>query len=116
MQLEDSAMRLEGFKKSAIEWQERFTAERNVRRKLHEQMQVLRGNIRVMCRSVMRTQHGFLACYPVAFHHYDLWLQFDVGMILKVAASDSRDQPSCQQLLFSTILLISHHLSAPFVL
>ncbi|MEW5311301.1 MAG: hypothetical protein WDW38_003029 [Sanguina aurantia] len=49
-QLEDSAMRLEGFKKAAFEWQERFTAERNVRRKLHEQMQVLRGNIRVMCR------------------------------------------------------------------
>ncbi|MEW5300189.1 MAG: hypothetical protein WDW36_003136 [Sanguina aurantia] len=50
VQLEDSAMRLEGFKKAACEWQERFAAERNVRRKLHEQMQVLRGNIRVMCR------------------------------------------------------------------
>jgi hypothetical protein len=32
------------------DWQEKFMKERAVRRRLHEQLQVLRGNIRVMVR------------------------------------------------------------------
>ncbi|KAF6259988.1 P-loop containing nucleoside triphosphate hydrolase protein [Scenedesmus sp. NREL 46B-D3] len=35
---------------AASVWEEKFMRERAVRRKLHEQLQVLRGNIRVMCR------------------------------------------------------------------
>jgi hypothetical protein len=36
---------------SAADCQERFMRERAVRRRLHEQLQVLRGNIRVLCRT-----------------------------------------------------------------
>eukprot|EP00798_Chlamydomonas_sp_ICE-L_P015711 gene15711-21823_t len=49
-QLETSAQQLEGVRKQCSDYQEKFMKERNVRRKLHEQLQVLKGNIRVMCR------------------------------------------------------------------
>mmetsp|Transcript_20588 Transcript_20588/g.45089 ORF Transcript_20588/g.45089 Transcript_20588/m.45089 type:complete len:554 (-) Transcript_20588:44-1705(-) len=49
-QLEASTEQLEQYRKAAADFQERFIRERNVRRKLHEQLQVLKGNIRVMCR------------------------------------------------------------------
>lgn len=52
MQLENSAEQLEHYRKLSAEFQEKFMKERNVRRKLHEQLQVLKGNIRVMCRYV----------------------------------------------------------------
>ncbi len=50
MQLESSAEQLEHYRKAAAVFQERFIRERNVRRKLHDQLQVHKGNIRVMCR------------------------------------------------------------------
>ena len=50
IQLESSAEQLESYKKASADYQERFIRERNVRRKLHEQLQVLKGNIRVICR------------------------------------------------------------------
>ena len=50
LQLESSAEQLESYKKASADYQERFIRERNVRRKLHEQLQVLKGNIRVICR------------------------------------------------------------------
>lgn len=49
-QLESSAEQLEQYKKASAEFQQKFIRERNVRRKLHEQLQVLKGNIRVVCR------------------------------------------------------------------
>ncbi|GAX76596.1 hypothetical protein CEUSTIGMA_g4042.t1 [Chlamydomonas eustigma] len=49
-QLENSASQLEHYKKASADFQERFIRERNVRRKLHDQLQVLKGNIRVLCR------------------------------------------------------------------
>ncbi len=52
LQLENSAGQLEHYKKASADFQERFIRERNIRRKLHEQLQVLKGNIRVMCRCV----------------------------------------------------------------
>jgi len=49
-QLENSASQLEQYRKQATDFQEKFMRERAVRRRLHEQLQQLRGNIRVMCR------------------------------------------------------------------
>ncbi|KAJ9514550.1 hypothetical protein QJQ45_016286 [Haematococcus lacustris] len=49
-QLESSVQQLELFRKQAAEFQERFHRERQCRRRLHEQLQQQRGNIRVMCR------------------------------------------------------------------
>lgn len=37
--------------KASADWQDKFVRERAIRRKLHDQLQVLRGNIRVMCRA-----------------------------------------------------------------
>lgn len=54
LQLENSAQQLEGFRKLAAEAQDKFMKERAVRRRLHEQLQQLRGNIRVMCRCAPR--------------------------------------------------------------
>ncbi|KAJ9514843.1 hypothetical protein QJQ45_028616 [Haematococcus lacustris] len=48
--LESSVQQLELFRKQAAEFQERFHRERQCRRRLHEQLQQQRGNIRVMCR------------------------------------------------------------------
>lgn len=42
--------RLEDCQKQAEEYQRRFLAERYERRRLHEELQCLRGNIRVICR------------------------------------------------------------------
>ncbi|GFR50278.1 hypothetical protein Agub_g12465 [Astrephomene gubernaculifera] len=50
LQLEAAASQLDEARKAAGEWQERFMRERNVRRRLHDQLQQLRGNIRVLCR------------------------------------------------------------------
>ena len=50
LQLESSAGQLNDARKAAAEWQERFLRERNVRRRLHDQLQQLKGNIRVMTR------------------------------------------------------------------
>ncbi|GLI63210.1 hypothetical protein VaNZ11_006063, partial [Volvox africanus] len=50
LQLETAASQLNDTRRAASEWQERFMRERNVRRRLHDQLQLLRGNIRVMCR------------------------------------------------------------------
>ncbi len=50
LQLETAAGQLNDARKAAAEWQERFMRERNVRRRLHDQLQQLKGNIRVMCR------------------------------------------------------------------
>ncbi len=50
VQLESSAQQLEDQRKRFAEVQDKFFKERAVRRRLHEQLQQLRGNIRVMCR------------------------------------------------------------------
>ncbi|EFJ44391.1 kinesin [Volvox carteri f. nagariensis] len=50
LQLETAASQLNDARRAAAEWQERFMRERNVRRRLHDQLQQLRGNIRVVCR------------------------------------------------------------------
>ncbi|KAG2485792.1 hypothetical protein HYH03_015503 [Edaphochlamys debaryana] len=66
LQLEASAGQLNDARKAAAEWQERFMRERNVRRRLHDQLQQLRGNIRVMCR-VRPSQPGSrdVVTYPL---------------------------------------------------
>jgi kinesin family protein C2/C3 len=51
-QLESSASQLEELRKQTAELNDKFMRERGVRRRLHEQLQQLRGNIRVMCRWV----------------------------------------------------------------
>ncbi|GIL87171.1 hypothetical protein Vretimale_14274 [Volvox reticuliferus] len=50
LQLETAASQLNDARRAASEWEERFMRERNVRRRLHDQLQLLRGNIRVICR------------------------------------------------------------------
>lgn len=49
-QLEAAAEQVEGLRKAAADAQEAFMRERALRRRLHEQLQVVKGNIRVMCR------------------------------------------------------------------
>lgn len=49
-QLEAAAEQLDGARKAAADWQDKFMRERAVRRRLHDQLQVIKGNIRVMCR------------------------------------------------------------------
>eukprot|EP00198_Chlamydomonas_reinhardtii_P008572 XP_001697909.1 predicted protein [Chlamydomonas reinhardtii] len=59
LQLESSAGQLNDARKAAAEWQERFLRERNVRRRLHDQLQQLKGNIRVMLPPPPAVTHMF---------------------------------------------------------
>jgi len=79
----------------AEDFQRRFLAERLERRRLHEELQNLRGNIRVVCRvrpclSIENNEHGFSDGNNNSKEMPPLAVSFPMDAAIRVAASERR--------------------------